>query len=52
MVYHQGGENPAAPYSPGPGGQVPSAKGGLTAVFGMGTGMTLSREPLKQTLWQ
>ena len=50
MVYHQGGVNPAAPYSPGPGGQVPSAKGGLTSVFGMGTGMTLSREPLKQTL--
>ena len=47
-----GGVNPAAPYSPGPGGQVPSAKGGLTSVFGMGTGMTLSREPLKQTLRQ
>ena len=47
-----GGVNPAAPYSPGPGGQVPSAKGGLTSVFGMGTGMTLSREPLKQTLGQ
>ena len=45
-----GGVNPAAPYSPGPGGQVPSAKGGLTSVFGMGTGMTLSREPLKQSL--
>ena len=51
-VYLMGGVNPAAPYSPGPGGQVPSAKGGLTSVFGMGTGMTLSREPLKQTLRQ
>ena len=51
-VYLMGGVNPAAPYSPGPGGQVPSAKGGLTAVFGMGTGMTLSREPLKQTCRQ
>ena len=49
-VYLLGGVNPAAPYSPGPGGQVPSAKGGLTSVFGMGTGMTLSREPLKQSL--
>ena len=43
MVYHQGGENPAATYSPGPGGQVPSATRGLTSVFGMGTGVTLRR---------
>lgn len=35
--------NPAATYSPGPVGQVPSAIGGLTSVFGMGTGMTLPR---------
>jgi len=32
--------NPAATYSPGPVGQVPSAMQGLTAVFGMGTGVT------------
>ena len=49
-VSAQGGVNPAAPYSPGPGGQVPSAKGGLTAVFGMGTGVTLPRGPLKQSV--
>ena len=42
-VYLMGGENPAATYSPGPGGQVPSATGGLTSVFGMGTGVTLRR---------
>ena len=39
----KGPEDPAATYSPGPGGQVPSATGGLTSVFGMGTGMTLRR---------
>ena len=42
-----GGVNPAATYSPGPGGQVPSARRGLTAVFGMGTGVTPARLPLK-----
>ena len=36
-------ENPAATYSPGPVGQVPSAMRGLTSVFGKGTGMTPSR---------
>ena len=45
-----GGVNPAATYSPGPEGQVPSAMQGLTSVFGMGTGMTLARLPLKQYL--
>ena len=39
----RGPVDPAATYSPGPGGQVPSATGGLTSVFGMGTGMTLRR---------
>ena len=46
----KGGVNPATPYSPGPEGQVPSAKRGLTSVFGMGTGVTLAQEPLKQVL--
>ena len=43
-------ENPAATYSPGSEDQVPSAMWGLTSVFGMGTGMTPTRLPLKQTL--
>lgn len=30
---------PAATYSPGPVGRVPSAASGLTSVFGMGTGV-------------
>ena len=51
-VYLEGGENPAATYSPGPEGQVPSAMAGLTSVFGMGTGVTLPRSPLKQTFRQ
>ena len=43
-AYWAGGlENPAATYSPGPVGQVPSAMRGLTSVFGKGTGMTPSR---------
>ena len=42
-VYLVGGVNPAATYSPGPVGQVPSAMRGLTSVFGKGTGMTPSR---------
>ena len=42
-VYLVGGANPAATYSPGPVGQVPSAMRGLTSVFGKGTGMTPSR---------
>ena len=33
--------NLATTYSPGPVGQVPSAPRGLTAVFGMGTGVAL-----------
>ena len=32
----------ATTYSPGPEGRVPSALKGLTAVFGMGTGVTPS----------
>lgn len=47
-VFLKGLMNPAATYSPGPEGQVPSAIGGLTSVFGMGTGVTLPRLPLKQ----
>ena len=43
-------ENPAATYSPGSEDQVPSAMWGLTSVFGMGTGMTPTRLPLKQIL--
>ena len=43
-------ENPAATYSPGSEDQVPSAMRGLTSVFGMGTGVTLARLPLKQSL--
>ena len=39
----RGPVEPAATYSPGPGGQVPSATSGLTSVFGMGTGMTHRR---------
>ena len=39
----RGSVNPAATYSPGPVGQVPSAMKGLTSVFGKGTGMTPSR---------
>ena len=39
-VYLERPVNPAATYSPGPVGQVPSAMQGLTAVFGMGTGVT------------
>ena len=39
----KGPVNPAATYSPGPVGQVPSAMRGLTSVFGKGTGMTPSR---------
>ena len=39
----RGPVDPAAPYSPGPEGQVPSATSGLTSVFGMGTGMTHRR---------
>ena len=42
-VYGKRGVNPAATYSPGPVGQVPSAMRGLTSVFGKGTGMTPSR---------
>ena len=42
-VYSKRGVNPAATYSPGPVGQVPSAMRGLTSVFGKGTGMTPSR---------
>ena len=42
--------NPAATYSPGSEDQVPSAMWGLTSVFGMGTGMTPTRLPLKQIL--
>ena len=49
-VFLKGGANPATPYSPGPGGQVPSANRGLTSVFGMGTGVTLAQESLKQSL--
>ena len=39
----RGPGDPAATYSPGPEGQVPSATSGLTSVFGMGTGMTHRR---------
>ncbi len=42
-VFLKGPVNPAATYSPGPGGQVPSAIWGLTSVFGMGTGVTPTR---------
>ena len=43
----RGPVDPAATYSPGPEGQVPSATAGLTSVFGMGTGMTLRPWPPK-----
>ena len=42
-LFDQGGENPAATYSPGSEDQVPSAIWGLTSVFGMGTGVTPTR---------
>ena len=35
----RGRADPAATYSPGPEGRVPSAASGLTSVFGMGTGV-------------
>ena len=37
--------NLAATYSPGSVDQVPLAQGGLTAVFGMGTGVALQSSP-------
>ena len=49
-VFLKGPVNPAATYSPGSEDQVPSAMWGLTSVFGMGTGMTPTRLPLKQIL--